>query len=148
MSTAAIRSDPGIQVVSGHIGIEVDGQGIQHQPYDRDAPLEDTQAHFQANFQPDHQREEVTTETINTSPMPYNHDQEGINANENTKPLPSRLKLSARFQRGRKAFRNTHLWLRLALILISCLAIAASTLAGRFAHLRFVIMRKLVEREY
>lgn len=127
------RYNPGIQVSEGHIGIEVDGRGIQHQPYDRNAPLEDRQAYLRANFGPDH---ETGTQYI------QNQQESDPNENaENTVPSPRRPRLLARWQRI-MASSKTFLWLWLALLVISGGTIAASVLAARrLPHLRFAIVR-------
>lgn len=123
MSQTTTTYDPGIQVVRSDIGIEVDGRGVQHQPYDRNAPLEDIEAHFQVNFQPDHEREEEA---------PNNSHQEARHPNERAAAFLKRSKLLARWE-GRKRPQKMNLWLYFALLV---LVIAASVLAERFAHLR------------
>lgn len=129
MSSASTPYDPGIQAVRSDCGIEVDGRGTQHQPYDRNAPLEDTEAHFQAEFRPDHERGEET---------PNNFKQEPRHSNERTEASAKRSKLLARCRVGENGKRCIHLWLYLALLVMFSLAIAASILAERFAHSRFV----------
>ena len=120
MSTSPpLRPDPGIQVVRGDTGPEVDARGIQHQPYDRNALLEDIEAHFQANFQPD--------EGLQISATSQPQIDQGTRAS-------SSGRWSTNWQRN--TVLSQTLCLKLALAVISLLAIAAAVLAGLYAHRR------------
>lgn len=110
-----MEDDPGIQSITRDIGPEVDGRGLQHQPYDRNAPLENTEAHFQANFQPDERR--VST--------PHDHGQDTVSPKGSIRRRWRRIIVTRRL-----------LWLSLALAIMSCLAITAAALAIFFAKER------------
>ena len=125
MSARDPSSDPGIQVVSGDDGAEVTtGAGVQHQPYDRDALLESTEAHFQANFQPD-------------EPVGVTLDQ----------PLSNQdIAVESSSTATSKQWRTLEVlkkkpWLRLALVVVLILTfgtITAAILAGIFARRRSI----------
>ena len=110
-----MEDDPGIQSITRDIGLEVDGRGLQHDLYNRNAPLEDLEAHFQANFQPDERR--VST--------PHDHGQGTVSPKENNQRRWRRIIVKWRL-----------LWLSLALAMMSCFAVTAAVLAVSFAKKR------------
>ena len=120
------------QVVHHDIGIEADARGIQYQSYDRDAPLEGTEAHrlgllerqlarFQAHYQPDNEIE------------PTLHNQ--ADGDQHQGRLPSRR--SKKGPLWSKSLRKRSLWLGSALVVTLSLAITAAVLAAVYARKRF-----------
>lgn len=124
MSDSRTWQDPGIQVVAGDIDPEVDSRGIQHQPYDREAPLESREAHFQANFQRDE-------EAHHHAGYPR---QQSVTDGRIGASIWSRLRTSSKVERS---WPKASVWLRFALVVISCLTITTTVLAALYAHRRF-----------
>ena len=110
-----MQDDPGIQFITREIGLEVDGRGLEHQPYDRNAPLEDPEAHFQAHFRPDERR--VST--------PHDHGQDTVSPKGISQRRWWRIIVTRRL-----------LWLSLALTMMSCFAVTAAVLAVFFTKKR------------
>ena len=125
MTGSFVQCDPGIQVVVGEVGPEVDGRGlIQGSQPDRNALPEDLEAHFQTSFQPDEPA--IFNPTTLDQEQPYSRP-------ETASPRSFRvwLKLTKSLtmlgQRARKVSRS-----KITCIVISALLITCVTRAGVF----------------